>query len=93
MKRALTFNRFILRRKKDGAYYLGGSYGRRVNGQWAALEHALVFKTEAACKRSAHPWLYEKLATDKEWINPKFHPEWFDKKFEIIPVEVTIKLP
>lgn len=83
--------RYVLRRKEDGLYYRnqGPCYPR-----FGRLEEADIFRTKAAPIRSARPFLYEHRQRHREslpWTPPKFHPEWFDEKFEVLEVSIRLK--
>jgi len=61
------------------------------------INEAQLFKTSGSCKAAMNRYLYERVELpmpDKWGATVKFvkHPEWFDEKFEIVPVEITRKV-
>lgn len=79
---------FLVRRKVDGKWWRNLSYHSRFGKElWQDSPDGIVpFKTKGGCKNAMQGFLYERMASQVGWMK---HPEWFDQKFEIVPVTVT----
>ena len=86
---------FLLRRKSDGLWRRKVRYGN----PWTDDESkAQIFKTVGGCKFSVDGDLYNKIRDGdyKSWDGNSYpnykyvkHREWFDQKFEVVPVKIT----
>lgn len=84
--------RYVIMRKSDGLYRVK-SRRYTEDHHWGEFDKAQLFKNPDGCRYALRSNLYEVHEQEHrgKWKPPTFHPEWFKKKFEIVPVKVQIR--
>lgn len=88
---------YLIRRKSDGKFYFnyGPSYLAEIGKFWVKdLYQAKLYNTTAACKNAMRTFQHEGkscLYIRGDW-GPHTKLVQFDKMYEIVEVEVTLKI-